>query len=450
MLLWICSFALSLVWLINGDNICTKSSYGTEFIFGFADLPYFTTRSESTDPSLSIRIVSKRSTYIYVTLPTTASASKTPTFVTNRHRVYQTGSFSFNATHINKNSVSSSRSSIKIRSNDPISVLAVYNVNSYVITNPILPVSSLSTSYVIPSYTQNSFSHSQSQMLIVALNDSTTVHIKSYDISNTQRLNANETYVYQPRQDLSGTSITSNYPVAVFSSVTMGYNSPYSSYTRVQTRDLFMQVPPIVKDALHFVVPSLPGVVKSYKVRIYATHIGARVEVHSSSSSKKLMHVYENIYYEYGTKGSTALEILSDNPIMVVQIALNSDGEAMYMTNIPAVSQYMTNYLTDSSHSFYIITVRYEEALGLLADGKPLMHNPEVAAHRTPLGNYTVFTVPMTTRDIVSHVGDEPFGLLVYGTFDVTRFGHFAYSYSAGMKFNEDCVYSTHASQIIG
>lgn len=35
-------------------------------------------------------------------------------------------------------------------------------------------------------------------------------------------------------------------------------------------------------------------------------------------------------------------------------------------------------------------------------------------SHRTPLGNYTIFTIPATYRDAVSHVGDEPFGLLIY------------------------------------
>jgi hypothetical protein len=237
---------------------------------------------------------------------------------------------------------------------------------------------------VIPSYPSNKATYSQNQLLVVALNESTTIHIKHYGISKYESLHANETFIYQSSSDISGASITSNHPVAVFSSMASGYN--YHSSTYGHSRNLLMQVPPITQGSFHFIVPALPSLVKNYKVRIYSTHTGALVDIHSSSESVRHMHVYENIYYEYTTKGSSALEVFSDSPIMVVQIAENSHGAAMFMTNIPAVSQYMTSYLTFSTHSHYVVIVRYEEALGLLVDGSPLLHNPEVV--------FLLFTVP--------------------------------------------------------
>ncbi|XP_060595651.1 uncharacterized protein LOC132749772 isoform X1 [Ruditapes philippinarum] len=376
-----------------------------------------------------------------MTLPSLATASKTPIYFTTRYRLYHTGVYSLNSTFINRYSDVNSRSSIRIHADYPISVSVVYSYNknspSYDLNNHILPVNILSTSYVIPSYSSNS----QNQLLVVALNESTTIHIKHYGISKYESLHANETFIYQSSSDISGASITSNRPVAVFSSMPSGYNYHSSTY---KSRNLLMQVPPITQGSFHFIVPALPSLVKNYKVRIYSTHTGALVDIHSSSESVRHMHVYENIYYEYSTKGSSALEIFSDSPIMVVQIAENSYGAAMFMTNIPAVSQYMTSYLTFSTHSHYVVIVRYEEALGLLVDGSPLLHNPEVVAHSTPMGNFTLFTIPSTSsNDVVSHISNEPFGLFVFNQGSIT-------SYSAGMNFDIDCVQPTSASQIIG
>ena len=322
---------------------------------------------------IRLSIMSKRYTPFYISFPSTASASKTVDYVTERNYLYDIREYTLNSTFINKKSDPNSRASIRIHARNPISVLAEYRINSYVVKNPILPVSLLSTSYVVPSYPRNSASGSKATILVAALNDS-TIHIKHYGISETHSIQANKTFIYESYKDISGASITSNYPVAVFSSVDMGSHDFNSHST---TYDLSMQVPPIMKDALHFIIPSLPSDITSYKVRIYSTNSGAHVDIHSTSDSVKHMHVYENIFYEYTAKGSTALEIFSDNPIMVVQVALDSHGNAAFMTNIPATSQFMTSYLTDQSHTAYIVTVRYEEALGLLVDGYPLIHNPE-------------------------------------------------------------------------
>lgn len=359
--------------------------YGTEFIFGFMDLPFYTTSNTFTDASISIRVSSKRSTNVYVTLSSTDSASKNPTWDTKRQYVYRSTEISFNSSFINKYQSDDAGSSIRIKSSQPVAVLAVYKASEYVVATPVLPMSTLSTQYVLPSYTRNTASHSVTQILLVALNDSTVVRLNSYDTSRTITLNQNETYVYQASQDLSGMSVTSNNPVAVFTSVTKGY-SYYSSGQRPSehiTNFLAMQASPFSKAAVHFIVPALPGEVKTYKVRMYASSEGARVEIHSTSDSTKHMHIYERIYYEYTTKGSSTLEILSDKPIIVVQIAIDSHGSSMFMTNVPAVSQYLSYYLTDtalqrSSSTSYIVTIPYEEALGLLVNEKPILHNPEV------------------------------------------------------------------------
>lgn len=349
------------------------------------DLPYYTSSNTFTDASLSIRVKSKHSTSIYVTLSSTDSASKNPTWETKRYYVYRSTEISFNSSFINKYQSDDAGSSIRIKSDQPIAVLAIYKASDYVVATPVLPMSALSTQYALPSYQSNTASHSVAQILVVALNDSTVIRLNGYATSRTILLNQNETYVYQAHQDLSGTSVTSNNIVAIFTSVTKGYSYYSSSHlpSEHMTNFLAMQVSPFSKAAVHFIVPALPGEVKTYKVRIYASSEGARVEIHSTSDNTKHMHIYDRIYYEYSTKRSSTLEILSDNPIIVVQIAIDSLGRSMFMTNVPAVSQYLSSYLTDytqqrSSSMNYIVTIPYEEALGLLVNGKPVLHNPEL------------------------------------------------------------------------
>ncbi|XP_045182874.2 uncharacterized protein LOC123541446 [Mercenaria mercenaria] len=460
MCLWI-YISLLAVGCVSGEDVCTESSYGKEFIFGFADIPYYDYHGHRSDPVLTILVTSKRSTSFYISLPSTNSASKTPTLVKTRYYAYNYKEVTFNSSMINRFEDTGSRSFIKISSSDDISVLAMYNVNSYVITNPILPVNFLSSAYIVPSYSPNTVTHSKTQLLIVALNDSTSITLQSYHgIYLTKTLKPNEVYMYQDNRDLSGVSINSNHPIAVFSSIVPGSKS-FSSHTRWNTAYLSMQVPPIGKYALHFIVPALPNEVQSYKVRIYSPSNLAKVEIHSTSSSTKITEVYERIYYEYNTKGSSTLEIVSNIPIMVVQIALSSTGEAMFMANVPATSQFLSNYWTyikrpsyssipsSESTNTYIVTIRHEKAAGLLFDNEPVLHNPELVAHKTPLGNYSIFTIPMTSRDIVSHAVDEPFGLLVYGRSLTTDSESYSYGHYAGMEIKSDCT-TTASPPIVG
>lgn len=362
------------------------ATYGTDFVFGFLDLPYYNSSytNQPSDPDLSVIVTLKGGTTVHITTYSTGSASKTPIATTKSQYVYQYEEFHFNSTFINKYQDTSPGKLIKIRSDDPMSVMTVYEASPYKIVNPVLPSTALSTSYVIPSYQPNTFSKSADQFLVISLNESTEVRFEGYETGNmVYPLSQEEIFVYERTRDLSSTTASSNHPVALFSSVMPGnlqsaYGKDDYSYF------LSMQVPPMDRYATHFIVPSLvDDVIEYYKVRIYAPVQNAFVEIHSSSDSTQKVHVYHKIFYELTTHCTNVLEIVSDQQLIVVQIALTPSKKALFMTNVPAASQYLSSYTTagldvkhQSPSNTFVITIPFSEASGLIINRKPMEHNP--------------------------------------------------------------------------
>ncbi|XP_045181977.2 uncharacterized protein LOC123540771 [Mercenaria mercenaria] len=431
------------VWRCAGSQSdCTKYMYGTDFLFAFPDIRHYNTSQLIYDPRLSMRIMANSFSKFDIIIPSTSSASKTPFQVTH-NAAYGSEEVVFNSSFITEYQASGRTIPgrvIEISAVYPVSLLMVYDLYSYIITSPIIPTKSLSEKYLIPAYNTNDNEHSQAQILVVAVNDSTVVHIDKHRvISHRKLLNKYETFVYKSNSDLSGYSVSSNNPIAVFSSVTSGYSPNHND----MNAPLFMQVVPIGLNATHFIVPALAdtSTVRYYKIRIYA-ELNTYVQIHSTTDTTKKVTVFADIFYEVTTESSSTLEIVSHGSIMVQQIALNSQRKALFMTNIPAISQFDTLYYTDYTHSdsaemynmTYIVVIRYDVASGLLVNDRALVHNPDEVASATPLGDYTVLTIPMsalTSRVVVSHLGYKVrFGLFIYGSS-----GTLAYSHSAGMQY---------------
>ena len=361
-----------------------------EFIFGFLDIPFYGDRNHTPlNPELSVAIIPKKyGTYFYVSLPSTDSASKTPTIIRTRYYASSSGKdLHFNSTFINRYQDISTGGVINITSDDPISLMATYTFSDdqrkSIIMYPILPTSVFSSDYVIPSYTPSRYNNGMTQFIIVGLIDSTSVSFEGYETgSMVYDVDHNDIFMYQRRTDISSTSAVSNHPVAIFSWITTGDVSQFSG-SNLYGRSLAMQVPPLDKTAVHFIIPSLSGdSINGYRVRIYASSQNAFVEIHSTSESTQYAHVYNKIYFEFtATDSSDVYEIVSDSPLVVVQIALNSHNMPLFMTSIPAVSQFMNSYRVRYPDVYIygakrsvVIIVPYKEATGLLLNGDPVIH----------------------------------------------------------------------------
>lgn len=362
-----------------------SATYGTEFVFGFLDLPYYNySSSRAWDPDLSVIVSLTGGTTVHITTYNTASASKTPIATTKSQYVHQYEEFHFNSTFINKYQDTSPGRIIMVRSDDPVSVMTVYEMSPYKVASPVLPSPALSNSYVIPSYKPNTLSKSAAQFLVISLNDSTEVRFEGYETGNmVYPLSKEEIFVYERARDLSSTTASSNYPVALFASVMPG-NLDYRNVDDTPSDFLSMQVPPMDRHATHFIIPPLvDDQIEYYNVRIYAPVQNAFVEIHSSSDSTQKVHVYHKIFYELTTHCTNVLEIVSDQPILVVQIALTAGQTALFMTNVPATSQYLSSYTTagldvkhESPSNTFVITIPFSEASGLIINRKPMEHNP--------------------------------------------------------------------------
>lgn len=464
-------FGISLMLLlpylaVTDSAYCNGSSYGTEFIFGLLDLPFYVQNNQTAlNPHMSVMVTpEKYSTYYYVTLQSTNSASKTPTIVRTQYYAYRQGEeLKFNSTFINRYQDISTGGVINITSDEPVSLMVIYKFTdgdkTDMITYPVLPTSVLSTDYVIPSYPASSDYHGKNQFMVVGLHDSTSIRFEGYETgSMVYDVDDNDIFMYERRVDISSTSAVSNHPVAIFSWITAGDYSgtPNKGYVG---RSLAMQVPPLDESAVHFVIPPLTGdSIHRYNVRIYASARNAQVEIHSTSQSTQYVHVYNKIYYEYtAIFSSDILEILSDNPIVVVQIALNTYSMPLFMTSVPAVSQFMTSYKVNfpyissySSQRSVVVTIPYKEASGVLINGDPIIHDTS-SLKKSPLGHYAII-IHKTSRSTltVDHAGVEQFGVIALRQWQAYRGTDEAHGFVPGIQFAELNCGSVQTSQIVG
>ncbi|KAL4230426.1 hypothetical protein ACF0H5_010808 [Mactra antiquata] len=420
----------------SAGQSCIESSYGTEYVFGFVNLKSYSFHNP-VSPDLHLRFLSDRTTSIEIGIPERSS----PTMETRHITSYRYKEMAFNSTFINDKDNTSIGGAITIKSSTPVSLLAKYDVGLYTVSSPIYPVNLLGQYYIIPSFEPNTLSHSNTEILVIAINDSTHFNINGYAMSRSiyAVLDKLQTYTYSANRDLSSAVVRSDHPVAVFCTYNMGdlsYNDA-SSYHQPMT----VQLLPADDSAVHFIVPAITisSSIDYYMIRIFAAEEGAHIQIYTSSSNVKNVHVFSGIYYEMQTGSSYSLEIFSDRPIQVFQMPKSkSYSPGLFMVQIPAISQYMTSYLPISADdSKYIVVIPEDEATGLLVDDKPVVHNVDSIANRTPLGNFTVLSIDGHTHSQVSHIGNVKFGLFVYSK-SVNQL--FSFGYAAGINFNNsDC-----------
>lgn len=235
----------------------------------------------------------------------------------------------------------------------------------------VLPVDVLGTDYVVLSYNSdgNDNSPTPSQFAVVATQDNTSVVIKPSARVNgsttplSVRLNSGESYLVQadvsallPSNDLTGTSIRADKPVAVFA----GHQRsliPFNSSSLISRDYLVEQLPPVQSWGKRYLLTPFPQPANlstnaSDIYRVLAANDNTAVSI--NGVQKAVLRAGQ--VYEAALKTAAVVEASDD--ILVAQYKRSSGTQSNtthlsdpFMLIVPPVRQYLSSYLCISAQT---------------------------------------------------------------------------------------------------
>ncbi len=321
---------------------------------------------------------------------------------------------------------------VHIVSNEPIAVYGLSHRYQTTDTYLAYPIDVLGTRYRAVGYKWLA-DDLLSQFAVIATEDNTTVTItpssrtsggKPANVPFTVILNRGETYQVIPKfevrssSDLTGSIISSNKPIAVFS----GHNCAYVPDRGYKACNILVeQIPPVRSWGRQFFVGTLAGRASSV-IRVLANEDETEVfENNSKVATLKAGDYYENPNLKVNTM------LTSSKPVLVAQYAkgytapdpvsrrADSVGDPMMIVVAPT-EQFLSNYRfatpVTGNWEHYINVIVPTGSLGSLRlNGEKI--NPDrftvfgisrysIAQIKLPYGTYSI-------------TGSKPFGLYSYG-----------------------------------
>ena len=229
--------------------------------------------------------------------------------------------------------------------------ITVHGLNYHVTTTDAflaLPCSTHRLSeYIYYGLTYADTSERESQLLIVACEDNTTINVGFQTIL----LNKMETYLLESTDDLTGTVAVSNNPISFFS----GHQC---TSIRVGACDhLIEQLPDTSTWGTHFLSASFAGSDSDEIYRVLASQPLTTVNFTYSPLSQTSTYTLPSAgsWEEITTSNDSFCSIVSNNPVLLAQFALGSeiDGHGdPFMVVVPAIDLYSNNYLIPLFHQF--------------------------------------------------------------------------------------------------
>ncbi|XP_072046685.1 uncharacterized protein [Amphiura filiformis] len=271
-----------------------------------------------------------------------------------------------------------------LRSSGKVSVHAVDNELANGDGFAVLPTSQLGTQYYVASYKPSLLDY-PSFFCISSLYSKTSIYIKTPAENEHQViLEENESYRFDGSafEDLSGTLVQSDKPIAVISGV----------WTRVPENitccagGLLEQLPPVHSWGYNFILSAFLSLNSGYVYRVYAVNMSVIQENGIST------RIAANSIYETDVTADTVVSLTSDHPIMVVQYMKSNDGYlnepgGPSMLIVQPITSFTGNVIfpvieytsTHFRHTYYInIVIDCEFVDGLLLDDSPSIRTNEV------------------------------------------------------------------------
>ncbi|XP_067664388.1 uncharacterized protein [Haliotis asinina] len=298
---------------------------------------------------------------------------------------------------------------------------------------PVLPLTSLSSRYIIPSVPNNAFlgvmSVYNSTNVTVHLNSTCSYSLMGDYYKQGGKLNialqqgevlqiASNTTSTDNVCDLVGTVVESSHSVAVFS------GAPLLCYPGNRCDGAMSQVPPMETWGKSFIVPMVPGI-DQYSIRITAMYNGTKISIDTFTGVESIILNEAEVYDNYFNQ-TFAVYIRSSYPVLVLQIA----GTTYYQVFAAIVRP------TDAYGTEYVIpdiqgnSMAYKRQVTIITSSKctPHINVNENWSHRST-GSQTFALAsfyPVSGSLVIKSNSFCPFGVLVTGTASVEMYGYFS------------------------
>ena len=288
-----------------------------------------------------------------------------------------------------------------------------------------IPVSNLGKEYYIASYHPDHPTKKLSQIAVFAMEDDTRVRFHTRTTIQTIQnidLQKYQAFQFQSDEDLTGTLIMSNKPVAVLAGVYCA-SVPHESGGCEYLVEQFPDVTSLGRQYLISPLLSRSG----YIVRIIATQPNTNIDILGTSSLS--VELLSGQFEEYEELGDNTTLVIADKPVLVVQYAKGDtqDGDP-FMTIVPSIQMFhgVINFFvpqSDTTQNFVSITARCSDGPRLLlASTKDdvmnvtLQQSWDAQYQRDQLCVYMKEVIdPGTFRVSVTESVDARFSVLLYG-----------------------------------
>ncbi|KAK3609846.1 hypothetical protein CHS0354_015032 [Potamilus streckersoni] len=296
-----------------------------------------------------------------------------------------------------------------------------------------LPISALSTEYLV--VTDNSANRTMSQFVIAALENNTTVTItfktteKVYihgirypsESEFSLEMSTLDTFQLQHGQDLTGTFIQSNKPIAVFSGCKCGFGRPIGGSCQHEVEQI---VPICALGQEYITVPLLPG----YRYRLIAPFSNTVATIQGQNYTIEKGHFLER----WETK---PVYIHSSKPVFVMEYGEStytnlSDPSMITLLPISSFSNNITFGLPKIITSidildYLFVVVEANRADNLMLNKQRLNLEGKYSVSTYSGTNYTIMVINITSGYHTLHHFDRSvrYGAVLYGTGQWTSIG---------------------------
>ena len=326
---------------------------------------------------------------------------------------------------------SSKESKAVLFKTSPLSTVIIFD-SSNLHTNDatiIIPIRKLSTDYLV-STTFSTHSFDKSQFAVGSLHSETHLQITfnlKYSATLTlfgMRYSTGDTFSISLEKfetlqigydgDLSGTFVTANKPIALFSG---NRCQNFSTYTGCN--HMVSQLPPTREYDNEYIIPCF------FKNRKTLSQILSRVRnivniTIGTTTTTMVLQAHE--YYNFEISSNLTAIVKADHPVMVTGFAMGSDTDDPYMTVIPGIHHYLDYYkiiVPDNYTDNYLCVIVPRQSLGNLRINNlsvyrftTVFQSEEVSSRKT----YTIRILSVSQGVYVLKTTDQVgVGLFVYG-----------------------------------
>jgi len=216
-----------------------------------------------------------------------------------------------------------------------------------------------------------------------------------------------QTFMFESASDMTGTHISSDKPVAVFSGASRGQVTSTVGY-------MVEQMLPTKYYAYQYIVPGFVSD-STYIVRMFALYDNTEVNIFNSSAHDSHFLFRDDPVERVFKDEPTVL--ISDKPVYLMAYSPKP-----FMVAAQAMTQFQSEYefvLQENADNRLAVTIKKDEIPNLYVDGsKAYMNGAVNKTVAAPFHDYTVLHIPLTGVTIhrVHHARGRKFGAMLYGS----------------------------------